>query len=102
MFFASSRTQSPPTRLSTFKGSGPTNRWHYFVKFDCYAQYSWRIDGGILFHSVLYNEIDGKPTSSSVNNLGSRASHGCIRLSVENAKWIYNNCKRGTTVIVRE
>ena len=102
VFVCSTGTKSHPTPLGTFKGSGPTNRWHYFVKFDCYAQYSWRIDGDILFHSVLYNEIDGKPTSSSVNNLGSRASHGCIRLSVENAKWIYNNCKRGTTVIVRE
>lgn len=102
VFVCSTGTKAHPTPLGTFKGSGPTNRWHYFVKFDCYAQYSWRIDGDILFHSVLYNEIDGKPTSSSVRNLGSRASHGCIRLSVEDAKWIYDNCKRGTTVIVRE
>jgi hypothetical protein len=31
----------------------------------------------------------GSPTSGSVRNLGRKASHGCVRLSVENAKWIY-------------
>ena len=102
VMICSTGTKSNPTPLGTFKGSGPSHRWHYFEKFECYAQYSWRIDGPILFHSVLYNEIDGSPTSSSVRNLGRRASHGCIRLSVEDAKWIYNNCASGTTVVVRE
>jgi hypothetical protein len=32
--------------------------------------------------------------------LGTAASHGCIRLTVEDAKWIYNNCSSGTTVII--
>lgn len=102
VMICSTGTKSNPTPLGTFKGSGPSHRWHYFEKFECYAQYSWRIKGSILFHSVLYNEIDGSPTSSSVRNLGRRASHGCIRLSVEDAKWIYNNCASGTTVVVRE
>ena len=102
VMICSTGTKSNPTPLGTFKGSGPSHRWHYFEKFECYAQYSWRIKGSILFHSVLYNEIDGSPTSSSVRNLGRRASHGCIRLSVEDAKWIYNNFASGTTVVVRE
>lgn len=97
----STGTKSNPTPLGTFRGDGPTNRWHYFTKYKCYAQYSWRIDGSILFHSVLYNQKGGEPTSSSVRNLGKRASHGCIRLSVKDAKWIYNNCADGTTVVVR-
>lgn len=103
VFVCSTGTKDHPTPLGTFSGSGPTHRWHYFVKFDCYAQYSWRIDGDILFHSVLFREEgDSTPTSSSVKKLGKRASHGCIRLSVDDAKWIYNNCKRGTTVVIRE
>ena len=36
----------------------------------------------------------------SVSALGSRASHGCIRLEVEAAEWLYKNCKRGSLVIV--
>ena len=42
----------------------------------------------------------GSPTQSSINNLGRKASHGCVRLSVEDAKWIYNNCPVNTKVVV--
>ena len=34
------------------------------------------------------------------NKLGSPASLGCVRLNVQDAKWIYDNCPYGTTVIV--
>ena len=81
--------------------AGPAGRWYYFKKFNCWAQYGYRIDGPILFHSVLYSEKDESTLrKGSVYALGSRASHGCIRLKVEDAKWIYNNCPAGTTVVV--
>lgn len=90
-----------PTPKGTFEnGTGPGARWHYFKKYDCWAQYAYYIQGDILFHSVLYNQKDGPVTQSSVNNLGRKASHGCVRLSVEDAKWIYTNCPRNTKVIV--
>lgn len=64
-----------------------------------WAQYYTRISGAILFHSVPY-------TSKSPNTLeyweydklGTTASAGCVRLTVEDAKWIYDNCKPGTQV----
>ena len=31
-------------------------------------------------------------------NYGEMASMGCIRLTVEDAKWIYENCEAGTVV----
>lgn len=94
--------KNTPTPLGTFKNGGPAGRWYYFKKYDCWAQYAWRIDGPILFHSVLYSEKDTSTLrQSSVNNLGSRASHGCVRLKVADAKWIYNNCAAGTTVVVQ-
>ena len=81
--------------------AGAAGRWYYFQKFKCWAQYAYRIDGPILFHSVLYSEKDESTLrKGSVYALGSRASHGCIRLKVEDAKWIYNNCPAGTTVVV--
>ena len=89
-----------PTPKGTFTNTGPGARWHYFKKFECWAQYAYYIDGDIMFHSVLYNEKDGPVTQSSVNNLGRKASHGCVRLSVEDAKWIYNSCPKNTKVIV--
>ena len=92
--------KSSPTPTGTFTETGPGARWHYFKKFNCWAQYAFYIEGDILFHSVLYNKKDGPVTQSSVNHLGSRASHGCVRLSVEDAKWIYNHCPANTKVIV--
>lgn len=93
-----------PTPLGTFTTTtGRGARWHYFKKFECWAQYAWYIEGDILFHSVLFSEMDESTvTKSSVRNLGKRASHGCVRLAVEDAKWIWENCPNMTTVIVRE
>jgi hypothetical protein len=34
------------------------------------------------------------------NQLGGKASLGCIRLSAGDAKWIFDNCATGTPVIV--
>ena len=93
--------QGTPTPTGTFMNStGPGARWHYFKKFDCWAQYAYYIQGDIMFHSVLYGSQGGSPTRSSVNALGRRASHGCVRLSVEDAKWIWSNCPKNTKVIV--
>ena len=93
---------STPTPTGTYQSGGKAGgRWYYFKEFNCYAQYAYRIVGGILFHSVTYsapNESSGGSTSS----LGRAASHGCIRLTVSNAKWIYDNCPTGTTVHIRD
>ena len=100
-FKCSTGTNSNPTPKGTFTNTGRGARWHYFKKFDCWAQYAWYIDGDIMFHSVLYDEQDESTLrSGSVWALGSKASHGCVRLAVEDAKWIWDNCSSGTTVVV--
>ena len=38
----------------------------------------------------------------SLYALGQKASHGCIRLKVKDAKWIYDTCPEGTTVVIQE
>ena len=79
----------------------PLDRWHYFIEYECWAQYAWRIKGTIYFHSVIFSEKDESTLRmSSVYNLGHKASHGCIRLKVEDAKWIYENCDAGTIVTI--
>ena len=65
-----------------------------------WVKYAFVIEGGYFFHSVLYPTQEGEPTATSVKKLGTRASHGCIRLSAEDAEWIYNNCASGTTVVI--
>ena len=89
-----------PTPKGTFSGS-PVARWGYFPKFKVWAQYLYRINGHILFHSVLYNsQNESSLIQGSVYKLGSPASHGCVRLSVEDAKWVYENCPAGTKITV--
>lgn len=90
-----------PTPKGTFTNTTPVVRWGYFPKFDCWAQYLYRINGSILFHSVIYDSADESALRwGSVHKLGSKASHGCVRLTVEDARWIYTNCPAGTTVVV--
>ena len=84
-----------------FLGGKPIHRWHYFQKFNCWAQYSYEIRDDIMFHSVIYSSNnEGSLRSGSLYALGNPASHGCVRLKVEDAKWLFENCKKGTAVII--
>ncbi len=90
-----------PTPKGTFTSTSPVARWGYFPKYDVWAQYLYRINGSILFHSVLYTDSnESSLIAGSLYKLGTKASHGCVRLSVEDAKWIYTNCAAGTTIKV--
>lgn len=57
---------------------------------------------GILFHSVFYNSTNDNNSLSvtAYNNLGQPASHGCIRLTAGDAKWLYDNCAVGSKVVI--
>lgn len=73
-------------------------RWH-LLNGGVYGQYCTRITGHILFHSVPYSK--NSPDSLkyvAYDKLGTKASAGCIRLTVADAMWIYNNCASGTYV----
>lgn len=77
---------------------GEKMRWHV-LDGPCYGQYCSRITGGFLFHSVWYYSME-KNTQSYVqyNRLGTLASHGCVRLTVADAKWIFDNVPSGSPV----
>lgn len=68
------------------------------AKYTCW--YATRIKGAIFFHSTLYY-LNSK-SRHAARHVGKHYSHGCIRLELKNAKWIYNNCKKGTAVISRK
>lgn len=89
------------TPLGVFKTS---NKYVWRQLFhDVFGQYATRVTGHILFHSVPYSEAKKDALlSEEYNKLGEQASAGCIRLSVEDAKWIYDNCPSGTTVEIYE
>lgn len=80
------------------KYGGASWRWRPLFG-NVYGQYATQITGNILFHSVPYT----KPNNSDLeyweyDKLGTSASMGCVRLTVQNAKWIWDNCAAGTKV----
>lgn len=59
------------------------------------CKYYTQIKGNYLFHSVLY---DNKGERIIDGTLGIPVSHGCVRLAVENAKFIYDIIPAGTAI----
>lgn len=76
------------------------SRWPWRRLFgEVNGQYATHIVDDILFHSVPYLEQDKSTLEYwEYDKLGTTASAGCIRLTVQDAKWIYDNCPRGTWV----
>lgn len=73
--------------------------WHPLQ--GCWGQYCTQITGNYLFHSSPYNSPNKNDLSYRLyNQLGTVCSHGCVRLTVADAKWIYDNCPLGTTVSI--
>ena len=73
-------------------------RW-LSLQGNVYGQYATQVVGNILFHSVPYTSKE--PSSLEwweYDKLGTYASKGCIRLTVEDAMWIYYNISSGTVV----
>lgn len=87
---------TPTSGTYTIKG-----RWRWLKMLGgVYAQYTTQVVGNILFHSVPYLK-KGDPSSLEYweyDKLGTRASAGCIRLTTQDAIWIYNNIASGTLV----
>lgn len=63
--------------------------------------YYWtQFKGDFLFHSVPFDK-NYRMEPEEAAKLGTPASHGCVRLPVEDAKWIYEHIPRGTVVTIR-
>lgn len=56
--------------------------------------YYTQIKDNYLFHSILYN-LDG---SVRDGRLGMAISDGCVRLAIQNAKWIWDNVPKGSSI----
>lgn len=81
------------------KRAGERSEWYYFPMFGSYAKYASRIVDYILFHSIPYSSMNDSTISlSGIKAFGAPASHGCIRLLVEDSKFIAENCLAGTKV----
>lgn len=72
--------------------------WFFSEKFKQGGKYWTQITGDILFHSVPFARDKKTILDYTLN---SPASHGCIRLSVDDAKWIYSNVPRGSKILIK-
>lgn len=76
-----------PERGTTFVGA------HYYV--------SWKDHGVYLFHSTITNGYNGPYDMQAAKLLGTQPlSHGCVRLTVPDAKWFYQELPVGTKVVI--
>ena len=89
------------------KSSTPTIKGHFSVgskgtsfksKGGAICKYFTQISGNYLFHSILYDS-SGKYVTDST--LGATVSHGCVRLALNNALYIYNNMPEGTQIWIK-
>ena len=96
--------KATPSDVGDWVLNGRHATWCIFPKWgNSYARYWTRINGSIAFHSPIYTAVSNSAMKiSSYNMLGKRASHGCIRLAVWDAKWIYDNIGAGTVVSIVE
>ena len=66
-----------------------------------YGQYVCNIVADYYIHSVAgYNMTSFNLDPYDYNMLGNNASHGCVRLNVANAKWVYENVPSGSPIYI--
>lgn len=71
--------------------------WFYSQKYQEGGKYWVQFYGNYLFHS-LPMDINKNIVDST---LGTAASHGCVRLSIDDSAWMYYNITTGTTVYIK-
>ncbi len=75
--------------------------WYYFRFFRCYAKWATRYYYNYFFHSITFNDNrNDAMNAKAAAQFGVPASHGCVRLRVEDAEFIAKNCLTGTRVEV--
>lgn len=92
----SSGAHKTPTPQGTFVMGDSSVRFGKFVTYGVFGQYWRQITRNIFCHSLIYESRNARSYTSSYNELGKRVSHGCVRMLVPDARWIYYNLGPGT------
>ena len=79
--------------------------WGTFHAFGTYADEGWYLfddpTGSILVHGAPYELVDGKKVYEDLGALGNYpASHGCIRLTPDDARWFTAWKPQGVPLVI--
>jgi len=89
-------TSDPETVTGKGEFEITDNRGYWFAEYDYTCYYFSGFYGPYLFHSTLFQRDTFEDLNAS---LGGNASHGCVRLALQNAKWVFYNIPVGTKVL---
>ncbi|TGA98005.1 L,D-transpeptidase [Sporolactobacillus shoreae] len=90
------------TPLGTYHIQAERGTWFYAPQYKEGAEYwvSWKNHGEFLFHSVPMDK-NRHVLKADAEKLGSETdSHGCIHLTIPDAKWIYEHIPFNTKVVI--
>lgn len=73
--------------------------YFYSNKYKEGARYYIKFFSNYLIHSIPVNE-KGNIIEDEKKKIGFPASHGCIRISIQDAEWIYKNIPEGSLIII--
>lgn len=92
-----------PTPRGIWK-TGGHERFGKFPEFGgTWARYWTHIVAGVYMHSVMFSSNSTNTLQSGAyRNIGNNKSHGCVRMYVEDAKWVYDNVPAGTTINISD
>lgn len=72
---------------------------YYFDSGSVRCFYASMFHGAYYFHSTLYAQTS-TPQTEVDGRVGLALSHGCVRLKLQNAKWVFTQIPTGTAVVV--
>lgn len=73
--------------------------WLWLGQYNCFVKYATRIYLGYMFHSLPFDKKDESTMQEeAARDFGMPTSHGCLRLRVDDARFIAKECLEGTLV----
>lgn len=97
-FICSTGRDYTPTPTGTFSLTYKVPSFGQNKGYCCKYAFGF-IGSSYLYHSIIFDKT-GTYLLENKGVLGQKASQGCIRFSVEHAKWFYDNLISGTTVYI--
>ncbi|QEA31129.1 L,D-transpeptidase [Secundilactobacillus malefermentans] len=100
MYCSTGKGKSTPTGTYTIQSERGDSFYNQQSGEGANYWVSWKDHGVYLFHSVPVDK-NGNYIKSEADRLGKEAnSHGCVRLTIADAKWVYENVPYGMKVVI--